>query len=105
MLLEMNQKPNVNAPLGQPSLIELGQLIKRARKGSLGLSREVFAARIGCSAVTLDSLEDGAAGVGVGLVMAALAAIGADARVVATVSSHVAMLEIASKPIDFPAPR
>lgn len=84
---------------------QLGNLIKRARKGCLGLSREAFAERIGCSPVTLDSLEAGAPGVGIGLVMAALELIGADGPAVAAVEARVRMLEIASRPIDFPPPQ
>ena len=89
---------------GNPTT-RLGLLIKRARKGCLNLSREAFAERIGCSPVTLDSLEAGAPGVGIGFVMAALELIGADSPVIDAVEARVRMLEIAAHPINFPSPQ
>lgn len=54
------------------SLKKLGANIRRARKEAFKESREVFAARIGCSALTLDKLERGEPGVSCGYLMAAL---------------------------------
>jgi DNA-binding XRE family transcriptional regulator len=54
------------------ALVEIGMHVKRARKKAFKESREAFAARIGCSPMTLDRIERGDPGVAVVYLMAAL---------------------------------
>lgn len=83
-------------------LKQLGELIRRARKDALGERRETFAERMGCSVVTLDKVESGAEGVGVGHVMSALVLIGAAAPVLEALQRSVDMLQLAQHPLHFP---
>jgi transcriptional regulator with XRE-family HTH domain len=96
----MDPRPSAD----EDRLRALGALIKRARKDVLGLSREAFAARMDCSPLTLDKIECGSPGVGLGHVMAALRTIGAADVLIESIERSVSMLELAAKPVSFPAP-
>jgi len=92
----------VPAELVQADLQAIGALIKRARRESFGESREAFAARVGCSALTLDRIEEGAGGVGFGHVMAALRLIGSSQAVIVALERNVDMLQLGRRPVSFP---
>jgi transcriptional regulator with XRE-family HTH domain len=98
--------PTITPPLTGPAvaadLVAIGRLIKQARKEALGESREAFAQRMGCSPLTLDKIEAGAAGVGFGHVMAALRLISANEAVVTALERSVDMLQLAQHPVRFP---
>lgn len=80
----------------------IGLLIKRGRKEAFNESRELFSRRLGCSPLTLDKIEDGAEGVGFGLVMAALKVLGAASATLDAVTRSIDLLQMAQHPVSFP---
>lgn len=81
---------------------ELWGLIRKARESAFNLSVEDFATLIGATVEEVANLEAGQPGVDAHVLMRAIAVIGADQSVVAVIRQRVAMLEVASIPVEFP---
>lgn len=81
-------------------LRQIGAHIQRARKEAFRESREKFAARLGCSPVTLDRMERGEPGVAIIYVLAALQAMQVLGSVVAATSPGLLIATLV--PVDFP---
>lgn len=81
---------------------ELWCLIRKARENALNLRVEDFATLIGATAEEVTRLEAGQPGVDAHVLMRAISLIGADQSMVSVIRQRVAMLEVASIPVEFP---
>jgi len=99
----MNRDPaNTGSPQEPFSYSEFGAVLRHAREVVWRESTEAFAARVGCTADEVELLEAGFPGVDAMVLMRAVAELGADMSMLTALKQRVAMLEVASHPVNFP---